>query len=120
MAVINEPYFLAVCVPVKVDQNGNRWCSELWAKDLALHLDYLTNLSLACPCVFAEPTPTDRSITAAPFDRLSFLSICPARTSILGALAKSSTTNIHDVEGDEAPRIVHAGFGGVTAKMKDR
>ena len=111
MAVINEPYFLAVCVPVKIDQNGNRWCSELWAKDLALHLDYLTNLTLACPCVFAEPTPTDRPISAAPFDRLTFVDL-PSSKSMIGALANLPKQISTMWRGMKPARIVHAGFGG--------
>ena len=45
--VIDEPYLLFVCAPIVTDADGIRWCHELWAKDLALHLNYLSNV-LTC------------------------------------------------------------------------
>ena len=38
---ITEPYVLFVCVPIEIDEQGRRWTIDQWAKDLALHLDYL-------------------------------------------------------------------------------
>jgi hypothetical protein len=54
MPPISDAYLLSVCVPTIVDDEGARWCHELWAKDLALHSDYLTNLTLACPRIVAQ------------------------------------------------------------------
>jgi glycosyltransferase involved in cell wall biosynthesis len=111
LIVIDEPYFLAVCVPIKIDRNGTRWCSELWAKDLALHLEYLTNLTLACPCFFEEPASTDKPLNLAPFDRLQFVDL-PGSKSYGEALRSFPTLLSKIWHGVRRSNIVHAGFGG--------
>src|SRR5260370_25479036 len=73
MAPISEPYLLSVCVPIIIDEEGVRWCNELWAKDLALHLDYLSSVTLACPRIFAKPTEWDVPLNVVPFGRLHLI-----------------------------------------------
>jgi glycosyltransferase involved in cell wall biosynthesis len=109
--VIDKPYFLAVCVPIKVDKNGTRWCNELWAKDLALHLEYLTDLTLACPRVFAEPTLNDRPLNGSPFDRLKFVDL-PSSKSYLQLLSNFPEFASKMWKAIGSSKIVHAGFGG--------
>jgi hypothetical protein len=46
---ITVPYILIVSAPLEIDQEGRRWAAASWAKDLALHLDYLTNLTVVSP-----------------------------------------------------------------------
>ena len=111
MIIIEEPYFLAVCVPIKIDRNGLRWCDELWAKDLALHLEYLTDLTLACPRLFAEPASSDRPLNVAPFDRVKFIEL-PASNGYLAALSNLPELISKMWAGIRSSRIVHAGFGG--------
>jgi glycosyltransferase involved in cell wall biosynthesis len=110
LIAINDPYFLSVSVPIKIDQNGVRWCHELWAKDLALHLDYLTDLTLACPRIFAEPTSVDVPLNAAPFDRLKFVDL-PSPKSHLKALASLPELITKMWNGIRPAAIVHTGFG---------
>lgn len=109
--LIHDPYLLAVCVPIKMDRNGGRWCNELWAKDLALHLEYLTDLTLACPRVFAEPAATDRSLDVPPFDKLKFIDL-PSSKNHLAAVASLPELAVKMWFGVKASSIVHAGFGG--------
>jgi glycosyltransferase involved in cell wall biosynthesis len=111
LIVIDEPYLLAVCVPVKIDTNGGRWCNELWAKDLALHLEYLTDLTLACPCVFAEPASTDQSLSVSPFNRLKFVDL-PSSRNYREALSNFPKMISELWNGAKSSNIVHAGFGG--------
>lgn len=111
MIVLDEPYLLSVCVPIKVDSNGTRWCNELWAKDLALHLEYLTNLTLACPRIFAEPVSTDQPLSLPPFDRITFIDL-PSSRSYLGALSNFPELASKMWAGVKSAKIVHAGFGG--------
>jgi glycosyltransferase involved in cell wall biosynthesis len=111
LIIIDEPYFLAVCVPIKIDRNGTRWCSELWAKDLALHLEYLTNLTLACPCFFEEPASNDKPLNVAPFDRLQFVEL-PGSRSYGEALQTFPALLSKLWHGVRRSNIVHAGFGG--------
>ena len=42
---------LFVCCPLEIDEQGRHWTDAAWAKDLALHLDYLTDLTLVSPAV---------------------------------------------------------------------
>lgn len=72
---ITEPYLLVVSVPLVIDEQGNRWTDPLWAKDLALHLDYLDNLTLASPARRKEPGDDLVSLNQAPFDRLKFVDL---------------------------------------------
>jgi glycosyltransferase involved in cell wall biosynthesis len=111
LIAIEEPYFLSVCVPVKVDRDGIRWCDALWAKDLSLHLEYLNDLTLACPRIFAEPSTFDRPLNVPPFNRLKFIDL-PSPKSHLEALAKLPELIIKMWNGIRPTTIVHSGFGG--------
>ncbi|HEY8923816.1 MAG TPA: glycosyltransferase [Polyangia bacterium] len=59
---ITRPYLLVVPIPVYVDGEGRRWVDALWYKDLVLHLDYIRDLTIACPQVHAAPKPGARSL----------------------------------------------------------
>jgi glycosyltransferase involved in cell wall biosynthesis len=104
-------YFLSVCVPIKIDRNGVRWSNELWAKDLALHLEYLNDLTLACPLIFAEPSSFDRPLNVAPFDRLKFIDL-PNPKNRFEALGSLSELVCKMWKGIRSAEIVHTGFGG--------
>ena len=81
MRQIEETYFLSVASPVIVDSKGCRWCNELWAKDLALHLDYIANLTLGCPREFREPN-FDVSMNKPPFDRIRYIDLPNPRNHV--------------------------------------
>ena len=55
MNSIAEPYLLFICVPLTVDPEGCHYADALWAKDLAMHLEYLDDLTLARPVVSGQP-----------------------------------------------------------------
>ncbi len=111
MIAFDEPYFLSVCVPIKMDRNGVRWSNELWTKDLAFHLEYLNDLTLACPRIFAEPSSFDRPLNVAPFDRLKFIDL-PNSKNYLEALRSLPELISKMWKGIRAAEIVHTGFGG--------
>jgi glycosyltransferase involved in cell wall biosynthesis len=111
LIVIDEPYFLSVCVPLKIDRNGTRWCNELWAKDLALHLEYLSDLTLASPRVFAEPLDDDCRLDIKPFHRLKFIDL-PSPKNHLQAIAGFPELASKMWNGIKPATIVHTGFGG--------
>lgn len=54
---IAAPYLLIAHTPCYVDDSGERYLDELWAKDLAEHLEYIDQLTLVCPIVNATPPP---------------------------------------------------------------
>ena len=76
LPAITAPYALFVCAPHEIDEQGRRWTFPAWAKDLALHLDYLDDLTLVSPVIrtkgrSANPVPLDEP----PFDRLKFVDL---------------------------------------------
>jgi glycosyltransferase involved in cell wall biosynthesis len=111
MTDIVQPYLLSVCVPVKIDSKGKRWCDELWAKDLALHLDYIKNLTLICPRTHAERSTQDVSLNEAPFDRITFVDLPEpkSRFQAFMALPELVSTTWAAIKENA---IVHTGFGG--------
>jgi glycosyltransferase involved in cell wall biosynthesis len=108
---IKKRYFLSVSAPVVIDSKGRRWCNELWAKDLALHLDYITNLTLGCPVEFREPGELDVLINGEPFDRIRFIDF-PFSRSHLEALLNLPRFLFSIWRGVSSCAIVHTGFGG--------
>jgi glycosyltransferase involved in cell wall biosynthesis len=107
---ITEPYVLFVCVPIEIDEQGRRWTIDQWAKDLALHLDYLDDLTLASPSI--RRTSADLvSLDEPPFDRLKFIDL-PWATSKWQALKTLPRHVLQYWRAIGPARIVHAGFGG--------
>jgi glycosyltransferase involved in cell wall biosynthesis len=107
---ITEPYVLFVCVPIEVDEQGRRWTSASWAKDLALHLDYLTDLTLVSPLTrkgSANLVPLD----GPPFDRLKFIDL-PSPASRGEALRTLPRQVLQYWRAIGRGRVVHAGFAG--------
>lgn len=47
--MIGERYTLFVRIPLYLDREGGVFATDLWAKDLALHLGYLGDFRLCCP-----------------------------------------------------------------------
>ena len=111
MSPIKAPYLLCVCVPISIDGEGRRWTDELWAKDLALHLDYLEDLTLAGPVVKNEPGVRDICLNQPPFNRLKFIDLPYPRTH-LGAIWALPEYVYKLWKGTREAAIVHSGFGG--------
>jgi glycosyltransferase involved in cell wall biosynthesis len=108
---IEETYFLSVAAPVIIDSNGGRWCNELWAKDLALHLDYIANLTLGSPCEFRDPNEFDVSLDVPPFDRIRYIDF-PNPSNHAEAFLKLPRLIARMWQGVRSCKIVHTGFGG--------
>ena len=89
MQRITQPYLLTVSAHIKVDRHGVRWADRLWAKDLALHLDYIENLTLACPRVYADHLAGDVALVGNPFDRINFVEL-PRPKNHLDAILTTS------------------------------
>jgi glycosyltransferase involved in cell wall biosynthesis len=111
MTDIVRPYLLSVCVPIKIDSRGQRWCNELWAKDLSLHLDYIRNLTLICPRIFAEASSDDAPLNRAPFDRIKFVDL-PNPKNRFEALVSLPELIAPAWKAIRENEIVHTGFGG--------
>jgi glycosyltransferase involved in cell wall biosynthesis len=110
-ASITEPYLLIVSVPIKIDEDGVRWCNELWAKDLALHLEYISNLMVACPRIYAKPAERDVPLNVPPFDRVEFIEF-EAPKSHREAIKLFPEFLWNMWRAIRKANIVHTGFGG--------
>ncbi len=75
-APITEPYALFVYQNLEIDAQGRRWTVPAWAKDLALHLDYITDLTLVSPARRVETRSSETvSLDEPPFDRIQFIDL---------------------------------------------
>jgi glycosyltransferase involved in cell wall biosynthesis len=109
--LVTEPYLLFVCVPITIDPKGCPHTDPLWVKDLALHLEYIEDMALACPVVSGPPGPGTLPLSGPPFDRLKIVPL-PAprgRPGALFALPRAVATAWRAVG---KAQIVHTGFGG--------
>ena len=111
MAPITKPFLLCVCVPVWIDDGGRRWTDEFWAKDLALHLDYLANLTIACPSLEKAPGPQDVCISDPPFDRIRFVDL-PYPRSYAEGIWTFPRYLARLWSATRRASIVQSGFGG--------
>src|ERR1700688_279137 len=111
MKSITQPYLLTVSAHIKVDRDGIRWADPLWAKDLALHLDYIENLTLACPRVYADHLAADVALVGEPFDRINFVEL-PRPKNHLDAILTLPETIKKIWSAVGANVITHTGFGG--------
>ena len=110
MSPIEEPYLLSVCVPVSIDHRGRRWTNELWAKDLELHLGYITDLTIACPVIKRQPQVGDVCLSNPPFRSLKFVDLPYPRT--YGAAFRSLPELVAKLwKATRKSSIVHSGFG---------
>lgn len=111
-APIALPYTLIVCAHLEIDEQGRRWTTASWAKDLILHLDYLTDLTLVSPAIRTiRHSPNLISLNEPPFDRLKYIDL-PCPTSHWEALKTLPTHILQYWRAVDQGRIVHTGFGG--------
>jgi hypothetical protein len=106
---ITVPYMLFVCAPLEIDEQGGRWTAASWAKDLALHLDYLTDLTLVSPATHTTGrSPKLVSLNEPPFDRLKYIDL-PCPTSRRDAL-KTLPSHVRQYwRAIDRGRIIHPG-----------
>ena len=109
---ITETYALFVCQPLEIDEHGRRWAIATWAKDLALHLDYLTDLTLVSPAIRVKTRSADTvSLDEPPFDRLKFIDL-PYPTNKWQALTTLPELLLRYWQAIGPARVVHSGFAG--------
>ncbi len=111
MPPITAPYLLCVWVPIRIDKQGRRWTDELWAKDLALHVDYLSDLTLASPCNHQEPAVNDVCFDQPPLDRIKFVDL-PNPRSYQATILSLPRIVLKLWRGVRTASIIHSGFAG--------
>ena len=98
--------------PHEIDEQGRRWTFPAWAKDLALHLDYLGDLTLVSPVIRTKgPSANSVSLDEPPFDRLKFVDL-PYPTSRWEALKTLPRHILQCWRAIGPARVVHCGFAG--------
>lgn len=110
MEIISAPYLLSVSVPLKRDSTGTYWADASWAKDLALHTEYIKRLTLICPCDRAEPSAGDVPFSDAALSGIKIIELYSPKTTgdALKNLPHTITSMWRAVRDNS---IIHTGFG---------
>lgn len=110
MEIISAPYLLSVSVPLKRDSTGMYWADASWAKDLALHTEYIKRLTLICPCDRAEPSAGDVPFSDAALSGIKIIELYSPKTTgdVLKNLPHTITSMWRAVRDNS---IIHTGFG---------
>jgi glycosyltransferase involved in cell wall biosynthesis len=61
--VIDKPYVLFTRIHLIKTQAGRLFCDVLWAKDLRLHLDYISDFRICCPVIYSNKVQGLEDIT---------------------------------------------------------
>ncbi|HUX72297.1 MAG TPA: glycosyltransferase [Steroidobacteraceae bacterium] len=112
MPKIEGPYLLITSIPLYRAPDGRTYAGELWYKDLALHLSYLTNFTLACPHI--DKAPPDNSIALDDnqwYSRIRFV-VLPDSRSIPSALLHLPPTIYRLWKAIGRAEYVHSGVAG--------
>ena len=112
MPPITVPYTLFVTAPLEIDAEGRRWTIAAWAKDLALHLDYLSDLTVVSPAIKKKERSDNLvSLDEPPFDRVKFIDL-PSPTTKWEALKTLPGSLWQYWRAIGPAKVVHCGFGG--------
>lgn len=110
MEIISAPYLLSVSVPLKKDSTGTYWADSSWAKDLALHTEYIKRLTLICPCDRAEPSAGDVPFSDAALSGIKIIELHSPKTT--GDALKNLPHTISSMwRAVRDNSIIHTGFG---------
>jgi len=61
--MINKPYVLFTRIHLIKTPSGRIFCNPLWAKDLRLHLDYISDFRICCPVICSDDVQGLEDIT---------------------------------------------------------
>lgn len=109
---INCHYLLCIQIKCYCDANGNKYLERLWYKDIKEHLEYLSNLTIACPFQYGKP-PADAVLldSDVSFSSISFVSL-PSPQNFLEALIFLPLTITKFWQAIGRADIVHSFVGG--------
>lgn len=120
--MINNKYVIFIEIAMVRDATGRLFCDPFWAKDLKLHLNYISDLSICCPVIevgINEDIKDVQKLISYNFDALEEVTSYNFKLIKLnhcigwGAVFKNLIPNfirvIHACKGAE---IVHSGGAG--------
>lgn len=114
MTPVDEPYLLIspVCYSYMAP-DGERYLDELWAKDLALHAEYLSQLTVAAPCIVGQvPDNAVRVGANRLLSRITYVDLPAPSRSLVGALASLPRVATRLWHAVSLAKIVHPGLVG--------
>jgi glycosyltransferase involved in cell wall biosynthesis len=109
---LEQPYLLCINIESYRDHDGVRYFGPAWYKDLRLHLRYIKDLRLACPC--REGVPPNDAVAFQEDDLFKALQIIdlPTTQGWVDALLKLPVTMVRLWKAIGQASIVHAGIAG--------
>jgi len=112
LPMITSRYLLVINVLLYRDSDGTIYAGELWFKDLAEHLSYLDNFTLACPV--SEGIPLEAAVSLqndARFSRVQIIEL-PAPRSFAHAVLAMPSTVWRLLGAVRSAEVIHAGVAG--------
>lgn len=110
LSPIRKRYLLCLNVDSYCDAEGRRYLHELWHKDLAEHVRYLTNLTVASPCQISVP-PVHSIPWDSPHNEVRFVDL-PASSNTLSAILRLPQIAVRLWREIGRAEIVHVGIAG--------
>lgn len=107
--MINKSYVLFTRIQMVKTQSGRLFCDPLWAKDLRLHLDYISDFRICCPVVYSNDIHGLEDITECEIKHIFEL----RKDYGFGSVAKNLLPNLVGViRACKDACIVHSGGAG--------
>lgn len=109
---ITQNYLLVIGIECYRDHKGFRYVDQLWYKDILQHLNYLKNLTIACPCRYQEPPKNAIALDHDPnFANVKFIEL-PASNNLIQGIKLLPATIFKLWQAIGAANIVHTQVAG--------
>ena len=109
---VTSRYLLVMNIPLYRDTRGALSAGQLWFKDLAEHLSYLDNFTLACPVLAGSPAELAVPLASDPrFSRIGIV-VLPASASLAHAILAFPRTAWRLLRAVRRAQVIHAGVAG--------
>ncbi|MGB5960457.1 MAG: glycosyltransferase [Coleofasciculaceae cyanobacterium] len=109
---ITQRYLLVIGIECYRDQKGVRYVDQLWYKDIIQHLNYLKNLTIACPCRYQEPPKNAIALDHDPkLANVQFIDL-PASSSLIQGIKQLPATIFKLWQAIGQASIVHTQVAG--------
>lgn len=107
--MIDKSYVLFTRIQIVKTDSGHMYCDQLWAKDLRLHLDYISDFRICCPVVRSNEVEGLEDISECRIRRYFEL----RKDYGVMSVAKNFLPNLFRViEACKGASIVHSGGAG--------
>ena len=108
---LQKPYLLCINIESYRAPDGTRYLDPAWHKDLRLHLRYIHDLRLACPCRTGVPPHNAVALQEDELQALKMIDL-PTTQGWADALLKLPVTVLRLWQAVGQSTIIHAGIAG--------